>query len=139
MAVERTLCIIKPDVCEKRQQGTVLQRLLDEGFSLIAMRQVHLSRAQAEGFYAVHRERSFFPELCSFMTRGPIVVLALRADNAVTHLRNVIGATDPQKAKPGTVRQLFGASVSENAVHGSDSVENGLRECAYFFAESELM
>jgi nucleoside-diphosphate kinase len=139
MAVERTLCIIKPDACEKRHQGTILQRLLDEGFYLLGMKQVRLGRAQAEGFYAVHRERPFFADLCTFMTRGPIVVLALRRDSAVAHLRKVIGATDPQKADPGTVRKLFGASLSENAVHGSDSDDNGMRECAYFFAESELM
>lgn len=139
MAEERTLCIIKPDACEKRKQGTILQRLLDEGFSLLGMKQVRLNRPQAEGFYAVHRQRPFFPDLCTFMTRGPIVVMALRRDNAVVHLRKVIGATDPQKADSGTVRRLFGANLGENAVHGSDSAENGLCECSYFFAESELM
>jgi len=98
-----------------------------------------LTRKQAEGFYAVHRERPFFQELCEFMTRGSIVVMALERDNAVQHYRKVIGATDPAKADAGTIRKLYGASVSENAVHGSDSEENGRIECAYFFAGLELV
>lgn len=138
MAIERTLCIIKPDACEKRKQGAILQRLLDEGFVLLGMKQLHLTTAQAEGFYAVHRERPFYADLCKFMTRGPVVVMALSRDNAVSHLRLVIGATDSTKAAPGTVRNMFGTSLSENAVHGSDSVENGKIECSYFFSESEL-
>jgi nucleoside-diphosphate kinase len=138
MADQRTLCIIKPDACEKRKQGAILQRLLDEGFQLLAMKQFHLSLNQAQGFYAVHRERPFFRDLCAFMTRSPVVVLALSRDGAVTHLRSVIGATDPAKADAGTVRKAFGSSVSENAVHGSDSEENGRIECAYFFAECEM-
>jgi nucleoside-diphosphate kinase len=138
MTTQRTLCIIKPDACEKRKQGAILQRLLDEGFQLLGMKQIRLSTAQAEGFYAVHKERPFYRNLCSFMTRGAVVVLALAGDDAVTHLRSVIGATDPAKADPGTIRKLFGNNMSENAVHGSDSEQNGLIECAYFFAESEL-
>ena len=138
MSTQRTLCIIKPDACEKRKQGTILQRLLDEGFQLLGMKQLRLSTSQAEGFYAVHRDRPFYRNLCSFMTRSAVVVLALAGEDAVTHLRTVIGATDPAKADANTIRKLFGSSLSENAVHGSDSVENGLIECAYFFAESEL-
>ena len=139
MAVQRTLCIIKPDAVEKRKQGAIVQRLLDEGFRVLAMRQVHLSRKAAEGFYAVHRERPFFDELCTFMTRGPVIVMALERDNAVQHYRDVIGATDPAKAAANTIRKLYGANVGENAVHGSDSEENGRIECAYFFAGHELI
>jgi len=138
MAIERTLCIIKPDAVEKRKAGAILQHLLEEGFNILGMRQVQLSPRQAQGFYAVHRERPFFKDLCEFMTRSPVIVLALERDNAVLHLRKVIGATDPAKADAGTIRKLYGAHVGENAVHGSDSVENGLLECAYYFQGSEL-
>lgn len=139
MATQRTLCIIKPDAVEKRKQGVILQRLLDEGFRVLAMRQIHLTKPQAEGFYAVHRERPFFSELIAFMTRSPAVVIALQRENAVQHFRNVIGATDPAKAEEGTIRKLYGANVGENAVHGSDSEDNGRIECAYYFAGYELM
>jgi nucleoside-diphosphate kinase len=139
MSIERTLCIVKPDAVEKRAQGSIIQRLLDEGFRVVAMKQTTLSRATAEGFYAIHKARPFFDELCTFMTRGPVVIVALERENAVQHYRNVIGATDPAKAADGTVRKLFGANVGENAVHGSDSVENGRSECAYFFAGHDLI
>jgi nucleoside-diphosphate kinase len=138
MAIERTLCIIKPDAVEKRKAGAILQHLLEEGFNVLGLRQVQLSPRQAQGFYAVHRERPFFKDLCEFMTRSPVIVLALERENAVLHLRKVIGATDPAKAEAGTIRKLYGAHVGENAVHGSDSVENGLVECAYYFQGSEL-
>ena len=139
MSLEKTLCILKPDALEQRKQGAIVQRLLDEGFKILAMQQVHLSRRAAEGFYAVHRERPFFGELCTFMTRGPVVVLALSREDAVQHLRTVIGATDPAKATDGTVRKLYGKNVGENAVHGSDSVENGALECGYFFPGMNLV
>jgi nucleoside-diphosphate kinase len=139
MALERTLCIIKPDAVEKRKQGAILQRLQEEGFKVLGLRQTQLSRPTAEGFYAVHRERPFFQDLCAFMTRGPVVVIALERDNAVQHLRNVIGATDPAKAGEGTVRKQFGSNVGENAVHGSDSPENGQLETAYYFSGAELL
>jgi nucleoside-diphosphate kinase len=139
MAKERTLCIVKPDAVEKRVEGAIIQRLREEGFRIIALKQARLTRAMAEGFYAVHRERPFFDELCTFMTRGPVVIAALERENAVQHYRNVIGATDPAKATEGTVRKMFGTNVGENAVHGSDSVENGRIECAYFFAGYELL
>lgn len=139
MAIERTLCIIKPDAVEKKVSGAIVQRLLDEGFRVLALKQTRLSRTVAEGFYAVHKARPFFDELCTFMTRGPVVIAALERDNAVQHYRNVIGATDPAKAAEGTVRKMFGANVGENAVHGSDSVENGAIECGYFFSGSELL
>jgi nucleoside-diphosphate kinase len=138
MASERTLCIIKPDAFEKRKAGAILQHLLEEGFQVLGMRQLVLSPRQAQGFYAVHRERPFFQDLCEFMQRGPVVVLALEREAAVSHLRQVIGATDPAKADAGTIRKLYGSSLGENAVHGSDSVENGLLECAYYFQGSEL-
>jgi nucleoside-diphosphate kinase len=138
MKRQRTLCIIKPDACESRRQGVILQRLLDEGFELLGMKQIRLTLPQAEGFYAVHADRPFFQALCGFMTRNKVVVLALSREDAVVHLRTVIGATDPTKANAGTVRKLFGSSVTENAVHASDSEENGRIECAYFFAEIEL-
>lgn len=139
MSTQRTLCIIKPDAVEKRKAGAILQRLLDEGFKVLGLKQIKLTRTQAEGFYAVHRERPFFAELCTFMTRGPVIVIALEREDAVQHLRNVIGATDPAKAAEGTVRKLYGSSVGENAVHGSDSVENGLIETGFFFAGSDLL
>jgi nucleoside-diphosphate kinase len=138
MATERTLCIIKPDAVEKKKSGAILQRVLEEGFTVLAMRQQRLSQREAEGFYAVHRERPFFKDLCEFMTRGPVVLVALERDDAVAHWRKVIGATDPAKADAGTIRKLYGASLGENAVHGSDSVENGRIECSYYFAGSEL-
>jgi nucleoside-diphosphate kinase len=136
--LERTLSIIKPDAVEKRTQGAILQRLLDEGFRVLAMRQLTLTRAQAEGFYAIHRGKPFFEELVAFMTRGPVVVSALEREDAVAHYRKVIGATNPANADAGTIRKLYGASVQENAVHGSDSAENGRLECSYFFPEVEL-
>ena len=139
MTLEKTLCIIKPDGLEQRKQGAIVQRLLDEGFKILAMQQVHLARRVAEGFYAVHRERPFFGELCTFMTRGPVVVLALAREDAVQRLRTVIGATDPAKATEGTIRKLYGTNVGENAVHGSDSAENGALECGYFFPGMNLV
>ena len=108
MAKERTLCIIKPDAVEKRKHGAIVQRLLDEGFAILNLKQIRLTRAQAEGFYAVHKGKGFFDELCTFMTRGPVVVAALERENAVQHYRDVIGATDPAKAEAGTVRKLYG-------------------------------
>jgi nucleoside-diphosphate kinase len=139
MATQRTLCIIKPDAVEKRKQGLILQQLLDEGFQVRGLRLAHLTRKQVEGFYAVHRERPFFGELCTFMSRGPVVLLALEREDAVQHLRTVIGATDPAKAAAGTVRKLYGSNVGENAVHGSDSEDNGRLECSYYFPGMDLV
>jgi nucleoside-diphosphate kinase len=138
MATERTLCIIKPDAVAKRKSGAILQHILEEGFNVLGMRQRQLSQKEAEGFYAIHRERPFFKDLCQFMTSGPVVVIALEREDAVAHWRKVIGATDPAKADEGTIRKLYGASLGENAVHGSDSVENGRIECAYYFQGAEL-
>lgn len=139
MTIQRTLCIIKPDAVEQRRAGDIIQRILVEGFRILGMRQVSLSKAQAEAFYAVHRERPFFGPLVNFMVSGPIVVVALEAESAVSRWRDLIGATDPAKAAEGTLRRKYGRSLSENAVHGSDSEENGRSECAFFFSGIELL
>jgi len=136
--VERTLCIIKPDAVKKNVQGNIIQMLLDAGFKIRAMKLVQLSKAQAQKFYEVHKERPFYGELVDFMTSGPVIPIALEKVNAVSDYRELIGATDPAEAKEGTVRKRFASSKAENAIHGSDSVENGLIEVGFFFAESEL-
>jgi nucleoside-diphosphate kinase len=137
MAVERTLSIIKPDSVEKRKVGAILARFEEEGFVVRAMKRIHLTRAEAEGFYAEHKGRGFFDELVTFMSRGPIVVLALEREDAIARYREVIGATDPAKAADGTIRKLYAESKGRNAVHGSDSDENAAREIAFFFSERE--
>jgi nucleoside-diphosphate kinase len=137
--VERTLCIIKPDAVKKNVQGSIIQMLLDAGFKIRAMKLVQLSKAQAQKFYEVHKERPFYGELVDFMTSGPVIPIALEKDNAVSDYRDLIGATDPAEAKEGTVRKRFAGSKAENAVHGSDSIENGLIEVGFFFPESELV
>jgi nucleoside-diphosphate kinase len=138
MAVQRTLCIIKPDAVEKGSTGAILQRIEDAGFRIRALRRIHLSRGDAEGFYAVHRERPFFVELVRFMTRAPVVVAVLERDEAVAGWRDLMGATDPAKAVAGSIRKLFGSNVGENATHGSDSLENARLEIGYFFAGKEV-
>ncbi len=137
MATQRTLSIIKPDAMEKSSAGAILARFQEEGFLITAMKTIHLTRPQAEGFYAEHRGRGFFDELVTFMSRGPIIVLCLEREDAIAKYREVIGATDPAKAAPGTIRKLYGANVGENAVHGSDSEKAAAREIAYFFAGYE--
>jgi nucleoside-diphosphate kinase len=139
MATQRTLCIIKPDAVEKGRAGAILSRIVEEGFRVRALKQIHLTLQQAEGFYAVHRSRPFFADLTKFMSRGPVVVIALEHETAVQRWRDVIGATDPAKAAEGTIRKHHGTDVGENAVHGSDSEENGRIECGYFFAGMELL
>ena len=138
MANQRTLCIVKPDAVEKRRAGAILARIEESGFRILAMRMRHLTRAEAEGFYEVHRQRPFFGELVQFMTRSPVIVAVLEKDEAVTAWRDLMGATDPAKAASNTIRKLFGSNVGENATHGSDSLENAQREIAYFFAGSEV-
>lgn len=138
MPLERTLCIVKPDAVEKRRTGAILQRIEEGGFKIVALRQTHLSRTEAEGFYDVHRQRPFFGELVEFMTRSPVVIAVLERENAVTGWRDLMGATDPAKAAAGTIRKQFGSNVGENATHGSDSLENARREIAYFFAGTEV-
>jgi nucleoside-diphosphate kinase len=136
--IEKTLTIIKPDAVRKGVLGSMLQQLQDEGFAIRAMRMVHLTRAQAEAFYEVHRERPFYPELVAFMTSGPVVPACLERENAVAHLRTVMGPTDSTKAPAGTLRGRFGTDVQANAVHGSDSQENARREVGFFFPEMDL-
>ncbi len=133
-----TLAIIKPDAVEGRKAGLILAHLEREGFRLRAARLVRLTRAEAAAFYAVHRERPFFPGLVEFMTSGPCLALALERDDAVAHLRTVIGATDPAEAAPGTIRRLYAESKGRNAIHASDSEENARREVGFFFSEGEL-
>lgn len=135
---EHTLSIIKPDSVAKNNIGGICHTLEKSGLKIVASKMVHLSRAQAEAFYAVHKERSFFGELVDFMTSGPVVVMVLEGDNAVLKNRDVMGATDPRKAAPGTIRALFGNGIEENAVHGSDSLENANTEIAFFFKPEEL-
>lgn len=138
MAVERTLGIIKPDAVEQHTIGGIVAMIEAEGLVVRAMRMIRLSRPQAEGFYAVHRERSFFGELIDFMTRGPVVVMCLEGEDAIARYRKLMGATDPAKATDGTIRKRFGANVGENAVHGSDAAETARFEIAYFFPGYEL-
>ena len=137
MATERTLCIVKPDAVEKNKSGAVLALLEEHGFKIVALKRAQLSQPVAEGFYAVHKARPFFGELVQFMTRSPVVIAVLEREDAVAAYRKVMGATDPSKADAGTIRKLFGANVGENAVHGSDSLENARVEIGYFFAASK--
>jgi nucleoside-diphosphate kinase len=138
MATQRTLCIIKPDAVEKKKSGAILALLEERGFNILALRRLHLTKAVAEGFYAVHKARPFFGELVTFMTRSPVIVAVLERDDAVAQYRNVMGATDPAKADAGTIRTLYGSNVGENAVHGSDSLDNAKIEIAYFFPAKEV-
>ena len=135
---ERTLAIIKPDAVERKLAGRIIQRIEDEGFQIRAMRRVHLTKGEAEGFYAVHRERPFFGSLTAFMSSGPAIVLALEAPDAIKKWRTLMGATDPAKADAGTLRKEFGASIENNATHGSDAPETAQFELGYFFPGIEL-
>jgi nucleoside-diphosphate kinase len=135
----RTFTIIKPDSVRKGNFGKIITRLESEGFRILALKKVSLSKKQAEGFYAVHRERPFYRGLVDYMTSGPVYVAALERENAVAHLRKVMGATDPAKAEAKTIRKDFGESIEQNAIHGSDSDENAKIEIGFFFPESELM
>jgi len=135
--MQRTLSIIKPDAVQKNHIGGIVSRFEQEGLRIRAMRMMHLSRPQAEGFYAVHRERPFFGSLVDFMISGPVVVMALEGENAVARNREIMGATNPANAAENTLRKLFAESVEQNAVHGSDSPENAAIEIAYFFSALE--
>jgi len=136
--MERTFAIIKPDAVAARFTGRILQRIETEGFQIRAMRLINLSKADAEGFYAVHRERPFFSSLTAFMSSGPAVVLALDAPDAIRKWRTLMGATDPAKAEPNTLRKEFGRSIENNATHGSDAPETAAFELGYFFSGMEL-
>jgi len=137
--METTLTILKPDSVGAGNTGKILDHLIQEGFVVRAMKLLHLTEPQARAFYEVHKERPFYDALVGFMTSGPVVVAALERADAVTHLREVMGATDSKKAAPGTVRARFGTDIERNAIHGSDSPENAAREIAFFFSESELV
>ncbi len=138
MAIERTLSILKPDALEKGVIGKIVSRFEENGLKPIAMRLQHLSQREAEGFYAVHKERPFFKDLVSFMTSGPVVMMCLEGENAMQKNRDLMGATDPKKAAAGTIRADFAKSIDANTVHGSDSLENAKNEIAYFFRSTEL-
>ena len=137
--IERTLSIIKPDSVSRGLVGEILRRLEQEKFRIVAMKMLKLSLPQAEGFYAVHRERPFFSSLTKFMTEDRVVVMVLEAENAISRLREVMGATDPAKAADGTIRKMYGASVERNCVHGSDAPETARFEIGYFFNALEIV
>jgi len=139
MAIERTLAILKPDCVRKNLMGEVLRRIQEAGFTVVGLRLTRLTKAQAEGFYAVHKGRPFFEELTTFMSSGPCVPVALQKENAIADFRELIGATNPAEAADGTIRSDFADSIGENIVHGSDSVANGEIEINYFFDQSTLV
>ena len=136
--MERTFSIIKPDAVAAGKTGKILAVLEEAGFKILAMRMLHMTQKQAEGFYAVHRERPFYGSLVTFMTEGPVVVLALERENAVAKLREVMGATNPANAADGTIRKLFAESIERNCIHGSDAPETAANELRYFFNETDL-
>ena len=139
MAVERTLSILKPDATRRNLTGKINARLEEAGLRIVAQRRLRLSRAEAEGFYAVHKERPFFNDLCKFMTSGPVVVQVLEGEGAVLKYRDVMGATDPSKAADGTIRKVHAKSIGENSVHGSDAPETAAIEIAQFFSGNEIV
>ncbi len=137
--METTLTIIKPDSVAAGNAGKIIAHLEAEGFEVLALRRLHMSEAQAGAFYEVHKERPFYGDLVSFMTSGPCIPISLRRDNAVTYLREVMGATNPEEAAEGTVRKLYATNIERNAIHGSDSPENAAIETAFFFARADLL
>ena len=139
MAIERTLAIIKPDAVENRDAGKILARIEEEGFTIVAMRMIRMTRKEAEGFYAVHRERPFFGDLTAYMSSGPAVVMVLEKDDAIGTWRKVMGATNPTEAAEGTIRKRFGESIERNATHGSDAPETAAFETGYFFSGVERL
>ena len=137
--MERTFAIIKPDAFAAGHAGKILARIYEEGFKVVGLKKLYLSKVEAEGFYAVHRERPFFGELTDFMSSGPCIVMALEAENAILKWRDLMGATNPAQAAEGTLRKEFGASIGENATHGSDAPETAAFELGYFFNGLELL
>ncbi len=137
--LERTFSIIKPDAVEKGASGAILARFEDAGLQIIALKKLLLTEQQARGFYAVHKERPFYNDLCTFMTSGPVVVQVLEGENAIAKNREVMGATDPAQAEKGTIRALYGESIEANSTHGSDAPETAAQEIAYFFSEDEIV
>lgn len=138
MALEQTLSIIKPDAVSKNYIGKIYQRFEDNGLRIVASKMVHLSRKQAEQFYAVHQARPFYKDLVEFMSRGPVMIQVLEGENAVAKHREIMGATNPKEAAPGTIRADFAQSIDENAVHGSDAADTAAQEIAFFFAKSDI-
>lgn len=137
--MERTLTIVKPDGVAANQAGAIFAHLEKGGFRILGLRRLHLSRAQAEAFYSVHRERGFFQDLVRFMTEGPVIAAVLERENAVAELRRVMGATDPAKAEAGTLRKLYATSIERNVIHGSDAAETAKNEISFFFAQADLL
>ena len=135
----KTFTILKPDTLKARNAGDIISRLEQEGFRIRAMKMLHLTETQAQGFYYVHKERPFFPSLVKFMTEGPVVLMVLEADNAIDKLRKVMGATDPGKADAGTIRKQFGTNIERNAIHGSDGPDTAAFEIGYFFNQLEII
>lgn len=139
MAIERTLSIIKPDATRRNITGAINQRFETAGLRIVAQKRLRLTRGQAEAFYAVHKERPFYDDLCTFMTSGPVVVQVLEGENAVAENRNIMGATNPTEAAEGTIRKDFAQSIEANSVHGSDSADNAKTEIAFFFGDDEIV
>lgn len=139
MANQRTFSIIKPDATRRNITGKIISCLEEAGLRIVAQKRIHMSREQAEGFYAVHRERPFYKDLCDFMTSGPVVVQVLEGENAIERNREVMGATDPAKAAPGTIRARFAESIEANSVHGSDGPDTAATEIAFFFTDAEIV
>jgi nucleoside-diphosphate kinase len=139
MAIQRTLSIIKPDATRRNLTGQINARFEEKGLRIIAQKRLHMTRGQAEGFYAVHAERAFFSDLCDFMCSGPVVAQVLEGENAVTANRDIMGATNPANADDGTIRKDFGESIEANSAHGSDSPENAAIEIAFFFSQTEIV
>ena len=137
--MERTFAIVKPDGVQGGVLGKVLARIEEEGFRVLGLRMIRMTRKEAEGFYAVHRNRPFFEGLTAYMSSGPAVVMVLEREGAIAHWRRVMGATDPAKAEPGTLRQMFGSSIERNVVHGSDALDTAAVEIAYFFRDVDLL
>ena len=139
MAIERTFSMIKPDATARNITGKIIDKLESAGLRVVAQKRIHMTKAEAESFYAVHRERPFFEELTAFMSSGPTVVQVLEGENAIAKNREVMGATDPAKAEPGTIRAEFARSIGENSVHGSDGPDTAAEEIAFFFAKTEIV
>jgi nucleoside-diphosphate kinase len=139
MAIERTLSILKPDATRRNLTGKINARFEDAGLRIVAQKRIWMTRSQAEGFYAVHKERAFFKDLCEFMSSGPVVVQVLEGENAITRNREIMGATNPTNAAEGTIRKDYGESIEANSVHGSDSPETAANEVAYFFSGLEII
>lgn len=138
MALERTFSIIKPDATRRNLTGRIISKFEEGGLRVVASKRIHMTKKQAEGFYAVHKERPFFGELVAFMSSAPVVVQVLEGENAIARNREIMGATDPKKAAPGTIRAEFALSIGENSVHGSDAPETAKEEIAYFFAAADI-